>query len=104
MSTRRLATLFILLEKLSEVNVCSLKRVKVVNQQNEGEKECQDRRSIEHEVSEHNKKHFRNAHSSNSFKDRTHSKLKSDYIRDKTLKGTLKREECDHHDVYEFLQ
>ena len=33
----------------------SLKRVKVVNQKNEVAKECQDRRSIEYEVSEHNK-------------------------------------------------
>ena len=73
------------------------------NQQKEAEKECQDRRSIEHEVSEHNKKYFRKAHSSNAFKDRMRSKLKSDRIRDKTLKVTLKREECDHDDVYEFL-
>ena len=33
----------------------SLKRVKVVKKQNEVVKECQDRRSIEHEASEHNK-------------------------------------------------
>ena len=76
----------------------------MANQQNEVEKECQDRRSIEHEVSECNKKYFRKAHSSNVFKDRRHRKLKSDHIRDKTLKGTLKREECDYDDVCEFLK
>ena len=36
----------------------SLKRVKVVNQQNEVAKEFQDRRAIEHEVSKHDKKTF----------------------------------------------
>ena len=69
----------------------SLKRVKVVNQKNEVEKECHDRSSIEHEVSEHNIKHFRKACSSNAFKYRMHSKLKSNHIRYKILKGTLKR-------------
>ena len=62
----------------------------MVNQQNEVEKECQDRSSIEHEASEHDKKHFRKARSSSAFKDRTRSKLKLDNTREKTLKGTLK--------------
>ena len=82
----------------------SLKRVKVVNEQNEIIKECQDRHDIETEIARYNKQHFRQAFSSKAYTDKIYSKLQYDNIRDKILNGTIERSECDHQDVFDFIQ
>ena len=74
-----------------------------MNKNNKVEKECQDRILIEREIVIYNKKYFRKAYTSNAFKDKIYTQLKCDQIRDKILKGTLEREECDNKDVYDFL-
>ena len=81
----------------------SLKRVKVVNRNNKVIRECQDKQSIEYKIVQYNKKYFRKAYSSNAFKDKIYMQLKLDQIRDKILKGKLKRVSCDNDDVFEFL-
>ena len=81
-----------------------LKRVKVLDQNNEVAKEYHDRNSIENEIAKYNKLYFHKAYSSNTFKDKTYSKLKEEHIKDKILNGTLKREEYDNDNVYEFMR
>ena len=82
----------------------SLKKVKVVNENNEVVKEYYDRASIEREIAAYNKKHFRQAYSSKAFKDKIYTQLKCDEVRDKILNGAIKREDCDDQDVYDFLK
>ena len=92
-----------LTKQVGKGNKQSLKRVKVVNEANGFVNEFHDRKSIEEEIAKYNKKHFRKAYSSQAFKDKLYSKLQIEQIRDKILKGTLTRAECDNEDVYQFI-
>ena len=78
--------------------------MKLVNENDEVIKECYDRASIEREIAQHNKKHFRQAYSSKAFQDKIYTQLKCDEVRDKILNGAIKREDCDDQDVYDFLK
>ena len=80
-----------------------MKRVKIVNDCNEVIRECQDRRKIEEEIAKYNKKHYRQAFESRAYQDKLYAVLKHDNIRNKILKGSLRREECNDDDVYEFM-
>ena len=73
----------------------SLKQIKIINENNEIVKECQDRKNIEIEIAKYNKKHFRQAYSSKPFKDKIYPQLKCDEIQDRILNKILRREECD---------
>jgi len=82
----------------------SLKRVKVIGEDEQVIKECQDREEIENEIAKYNKQHFRQAYTLKAFQDKIYPILKYDNIRDKILRETVKREECDDDDVYDFIQ
>jgi len=97
-------TFDLLTKQVGRGNKYSLKRVKVVNSNNEVVRECNDRASIEEEISNYNKKHFRKAYLSKAFKDKIYTKLQIEQIRDKILNGALKSEECDNEDVYQFMK
>ena len=63
-----------------------------------------DRQSIESELIEHNKNHFKQAHQSIAFKDKMHKKLKDDEVRDKVLKGEIEESDCDDKRMFKFLK
>ena len=52
----------------------------------------------------YNKKHFQKAHEIRIFKDKIYNKLRDNTIRERIIKGQLKREECDNKEVFKFLK
>ena len=82
----------------------NIKRLQTNNENNNNIKTIINREEIEARIKEHNAAHFKTAHDSIAFKDRTCNKLRIDSIREKMLKGTLQRNECDDKRVHSFLR
>ena len=82
----------------------SLKRTHESNEENVIVKTYVDRKSIESKLIEHNKNHFKQAHQSIAFKDKTYKKLKDDDVRNRVLKGEIEESECDDKRMYKFLK
>ena len=82
----------------------NMKRLKVMNENNEVEETLAKRDEIEERIEQCNSHHFKNAHDSTACKDKTCEGLINDVIRDKILNGTLRRDECDDENVYQLLK
>ena len=63
-----------------------------------------DRESIEAEILQYNNSYFQQAKSSNTYKNKIYKKLNNGIIKRRIIVGTLRRSECDYHEVYEFLK
>ena len=63
-----------------------------------------DRSSIEDKLIETNKRLFQQAKSTPTCEDKTHNKLTTESVRNKTLNGTLRRSECDTDELHAFLK
>jgi len=82
----------------------TLKRLNIPMQDGQNYKQVSDRRTIENEIINYNKKHFKQAFTSKAYIDKIYENLRHDEIRDKVLKGELQKSECDYEEVYEFLR
>jgi len=82
----------------------SLKRLHIINHNNEIQKTIIDKESIENEIMKYNTKHFKEAHQSKTFKDKIYAELHNDVIRNNILNGQLTSNQCDYEDVWKFLK
>ena len=81
-----------------------IKRLHVVNEDNQIIKTSINREQIEEEIIMYNEQHLKQAHSSIMYKDKIYKKLRNNDIRDKILDGRLRKQDCDDERVYEFLK
>ena len=63
-----------------------------------------DRNEIESMLIDHNRKHFNKALKTEAYDDKIIRSLKKEKVRDKILKGEIRREDVDNEDVFEFLK
>ena len=82
----------------------SLKRIHESNEENVIVKTHINRKSIESNLIEHNKKHFKQAYQSIAFKDKICKKLKDDEVRNRILKGKIEESECDDKWMHKFFK
>ena len=52
---------------------------------------------------EYNRENFQQAYQTKVYNDKIYNELKEDRVRNRILKGQLRREDCDDEDVFEFL-
>ena len=63
-----------------------------------------DRKTIERKLMKFNENHYKKVMSTEAYKDKIYPKLQEDETRNKILNGTLKENECDSKEAYEFLK
>ena len=76
----------------------------IVEDENGNKKPILDRSFIEDKLIETNKRHFQQAKSATTCKDKMHNKLTTESVRNKILNGTLRRSECDTDELHAFLK
>ena len=81
----------------------SLTKLQMVDSKTNEMKTMYDRREIEKVLIHHNRNHFSKAKNTPAYRDRITRMMHKSEIRDKVLNGTLKREEIDNSDLYDFL-
>ena len=62
------------------------------------------RNEIEDTIMKYNKEHYQQAYKIEVYNNKIYNKLSSQIIRDKILKGELRRHKCNNQNAYEFLQ
>jgi len=82
----------------------NLKRLHIVNENDQIIRTIIDKENIEKTIKEFNEKHFQKAHQSIAYKDKIYAELDRDDIRNKILRGQLEREQCSSEEVWEFLR
>ena len=81
-----------------------IKRLHVVDNNECIQETYVNRDRIEKEISKFNENHFKKAHNTIAYKDKIYEKLREDHTRNKIIRGTLSRNECDDDRVYDFLK
>ena len=81
----------------------SLKRVHILDNNDNIDKTLIQKEKIEQAIIQHNTNHYSQALDTPTHKDKIYNKLQEDRIRDAILDGTLDINECDQMEVCQFL-
>ena len=80
-----------------------LKQIKTIDEVTKKEQIIYDRNEIEGKLIEQNLHRFKKVHNIRVYQDKIYYKLLENETRNKILDGTLKLEDCNNADVYQFL-
>ena len=81
----------------------SLKKLHIVNENEQIINTLMNKEKIEEAISQHNTSHYQQAMQTPIYQDQIYHKLQDDEVRNDILDGNLQRSQCDDKDVYQFL-
>ena len=94
--------LFYYLTKIIGKSKVAVNKLKIAEE--DVKRTTHDRNEIESMLIDHNRKHFNKVLKTEAYDDKIIESLKKEKVRDKILKGEIKRKDIDNEDVFEFLK
>jgi len=81
----------------------SLKKLHIINENEQIINTLVNKEKIEEAISQHNTSHYKQAMQTTMYQDQIYNKLQDNEVRNDILDGNLQRSQCDDEDVYQFL-